>query len=258
LTVAGGHPVGNYAAGFTKLFLPGLDDGVVTMNSQCGNPNPVFPGILAPSGSIVANPLKAVDLNLPLRGVKNYLSHMDLQAPPPPGTGLGPLTPFKYLAAACTPWVTPTGMVMPASAGLAGTPWDARARYDNHYSFIQGSIDHSYDGGSDEKNPWPSASGQPATAPREYLTADPFGPNVEETRAITDSSVYELLPDGTHLVHPSFIDQMRVYVRGWPGKKIGKKRFWVWQRTYHLLGDLDDDIPDRQSSHYVYEFVGRR
>jgi hypothetical protein len=33
-----------------------------------------------------------------------------------------------------------------------------------------------------------------------------------------------------------------------------KRTIWIWKSTYHLL----DKWQEKQSSHYVYEFVGRR
>jgi len=54
-----------------------------------------------------------------------------------------------YLASGCTPYVTPTGMVMPYLDPKGGTPWDARARYKNTFSFMQATLSHSYDGGSE-------------------------------------------------------------------------------------------------------------
>lgn len=252
LTVAGGHPLGNHALGITKLLLPGLDDGVVSMNSACGNPNPVFPPFLGPSGIIVVSNLRAFEMSkepaLRIRAVKNFISHKDLR-------GLVPPVP-TYLAGACTPYRSPTGMVMPVVFALSGTLWDTRHRYPNHYSFIQGSIDHAYDGGGDDDNKWPSALGQPASTRRHYLQH--YGPNVEETSAVTDRNIYRQFADGTYLVHPSF-SIMREVVTGRPisfslrGSK-NKRRVWIWKRTFHLL----DKWEEKQSSHYVYEFVGRR
>jgi hypothetical protein len=249
VTVAGGHPLGNFI-GTTKIFLPGLDDGVLTMNSACGNPNPVTPHVLAPSGMIVTSNVKAFDFSengaMLARATKNFISHKDLTGGATPGA--------RYLAGACTPHLSPTGMVMPVAVALGGTAWDTRSRYKNHYSFIQGSIDHSYDGGSDSHNKWPSVLWSPAGTTRHYLQH--FGPNVEETSAVTDHAIYQKFPDGTHLVHPSFAN-MHEIVRGRSRSfRLFKKRrtIWFWKRTYHLL----DKWQEKQSSHYVYEFVGRR
>lgn len=249
LTVAGAHAMGSLPVNaLGKTFLPGLDDGVVTMNSACGNPNPVVTGILAPSGFAVLNPVRAFDFSTDsgrfARAAKNWASHKNLRAIAP--------TP-NYLAGACTPYVSPTGMVMPSLAAFRFTPWDSRSRYNNHYSFLQGSIDHSYDPGL--TSAWPSASGQSAGVVREYAHA--FTANTEESSAVTDSAIYGVIDgNGTHLVHPSFA-QIHEVVRGRSRtfKLFGKPRtIWFWKRTYHLLAGWEV----KQSSHYVYEFVARR
>lgn len=246
LTVAGGHPVGNFA-GATKILLPGLDDGVASMNSACGNPNLVIPHVMAPSGMVVTSNVKAFEMSengaVLARSVKLFISHKDLTGGATPGA--------RYLAGACTPHLSPTGMVMPVAAALGGTGWDARSRYPNHYSFIQGVIDHSYDGGGDSGNKWPSVKGDPAGITRQYLHH--FGPNVEETSAVTDSAIYQQSADGTYLVHPSFAN-MHEFRRGRRLFKTKKRERWLWMRTYHLL----DKWEQKQSSHYVYEFVLRR
>ncbi|HLL32016.1 MAG TPA: hypothetical protein VK403_13580, partial [Allosphingosinicella sp.] len=242
LTVAGGHPSGNHLQGATKILLPGLDDGVVSMNSACGNPQLVAPVVMPPSGAPVTSRVKAFDMGVnAIRATKNYLSHRDLQA-----IALSE----NYFASACTPYRSPTGMVMPLESSLAGTPYDARRRYRNHFSFIQGSIDHSHDGGGDEANPWPSKLNLPAGDARPYRPS--YGAaNREETSAITDLGIFAKGADGTYLVHPSFSDEMREYIRG---KKIPFTRKWLWKRTYHLLRNWHK----KSSSHFVYEFVGRR
>lgn len=250
LTIAGGHPTGDFYS-LTKILLPGLDDGIVSMNSACGNPAPVMPVLLAPSGAVVTSGIKAFDMSensaMVTRAVKNYASYRNI------GSAMTPGGPF-YLAGACTPYLSPTGMVMPVALALSGTPWDTRKRYKNHYSFIQGTIDHQYDGGGNGANVWPSSAGDPASTLRHYL---PFAvDNTEETSAVTDSGIYQQFPDGTYLVHPNFA-QVREIVRGRhiDYKLFGKNhRIWVWKRTYHLL----DKWQQKQSSHYAYEFVGRR
>jgi hypothetical protein len=255
LTVAGGHPMGN-SFGVTKILLPGLDDGVVSMNSSCGNPNPVYPHLLAPSGILVSSETQAFDFSekpgLLLRAIKNFISHKHLMDGAVPGTFIA--NSPTYLAGACTPYLSPTGMVMPVKYALKYTPWSTRSRYGNHFSFIQGSLDHYYDGGSDDRNTWPSARGEPASTIRHYLQA--LGPNIEESSAITDKRIFRKFSDGTYLVHPSFAN-MREVVRGrYIRFKLFKKKhtIWIWKRTYHLL----DKWEQKQSSHYVYEFVGRR
>jgi hypothetical protein len=249
VTVAGGHPLGNYAFGATKFLLPGLDDGVVSMNSACGNPLPVNPPLRAASG-VVVNPIKAFDLGIPVvRALRNYIDQKPFPA----------VSPFSlYLAGACTPWLSPTGMVMPLISAMHGTIWDTRKRYANHFSFIQGSMDHSHDGGGDSANPWPSASNLSTSVTtdrnyRNFLSTI----NNEETSAVTDKAIYAKAADGTYLVKPAFAAEMHEFVRG---RKISFKLFnkkhtwWIWKRTYHLLRHYTT----KASAHYAYEFVARR
>jgi len=99
VTVAGSHPTGQ-AGGILKLFLPGLDDGVVSMNSACGNPNPVFPPLLAASGAEFGNFVKAFEFTENAgklaRSVKLFLSSLNYD-----GVPSSPV----YLAVGCTPYV---------------------------------------------------------------------------------------------------------------------------------------------------------
>lgn len=270
VTLAGGHPRGNQAAGLTQWFLPGPDDGVVTMNSACGNPNPVFPNITAPSGLSVSQLVKAFEFSdwLPrlVRGTKLWVSQKHLMMP-----GVQP----GYLAGGCTPYLSASGMVMPVANAFGGTTQDTRRRYRNHYSFMQTLAEHSYDGGgSPMPSLWPSYTGGAASDLRQYAplnatgTTAVSGINVEESRVVTDAGIYGVTLDvhGTRLAKP--VD-MRVVERG---KRIsfhmpfnigncvrqGTFRFyckrWIWKRTYHLA----DKWEQKQSSHYAYEFVARR
>ena len=270
VTFAGGHPRGNQAAGLTQLFLPGTDDGVVTMNSACGNPNPVFPNIAAPSGLSVTQLVKAFEFSdwLPrlVRGTKLWVSQKHLMMP-----GVQP----GYLAGGCTPYLSAAGMVMPVAAAYGGTTLDARRRYANHYSFMQTLAEHSYDGGgSPMPSLWPSYTGGAASELRQYAplnvtgTTAVSGINVEESRAVTDAGIYAVTLDANGTRLAKALD-MRVVERGrrisfhMPfniGNCVRQGTFryyckrWIWKRTYHLA----DKWEQKQSSHYAYEFVARR
>ncbi|MBI4923984.1 MAG: SH3 domain-containing protein [Devosia nanyangense] len=267
VTVAGGHPSGKML-GLMKPFLPGLDDGVVSMNSACGNPNPVYPLIRAPSGAVVTSLVKAFDFSENggrlLRSIANFISSKNFYAPPPA---------IRYLTTGCTPYVSPTGMVMPIADAMGGSAWDARNRYRNYYSFLQATLSHSYDGGSEGNqaalnNPWPSASGLPASVSdvRHYLNFFGFyTDNIEESMAVTDSAIYARDANGTYLVKPIPVEEFVI------GRKLSFKiprpllyphgrcpnrwcSWWIWKRTY----DMPVNWQFKQSSHYVYEFVARR
>lgn len=245
VTFAGGHPIGEYFV--SASLLPGIDDGVVSMNSACGNPNPVSPNVLPASGVSVTSLVKAFDMSPSglARAAKIFIAQKNLKASPPTS---------NYLAATCTPYLSPTGMVMPVTSSFSGTQFDARKRYRNHYSFVQHLGEHSYDGGGSVNNRWPSVTGDPATATRRYIPYGTF--NVEESSAVTDASIYTRSIDnnGTRLAKPI---GSREHVRGrkLSFKLFGKRRtWWIWKRTYHTL----DKGEQKQSSHYAYEFVGRR
>jgi hypothetical protein len=247
VTIAGGHPSGNQF-GVTKFLPPGVDDGVISMNSACGNPWQVKPGPRPPSGSTMKSMVKSYDMGIAsIRAIKNFISQKDFQAPPPF---------HPYLAAACTPHLSTTGMVMPVLNALANTLFDAHRRYPNYFSFIQGSNDHAHEGGGDPSNPWPSASSQSAVHARVYRES--YGAtNAEETSAITDARIYARAADGTYLVHPAFSGQMGEYVRGRKVtfKLLGKKRtWWIWKRTYHLLNHWKE----KSGTSFAYEYVARR
>lgn len=265
VTVAGGHPSGKML-GMMKPFLPGLDDGVISMNSACGNPNAVYPLIRTPSGAIVSDFAKAFEFSENsgrlLRSIANFVSNTNLRAIPPD---------VAFLASGCTPFVSPTGMVMPIADPLGGSPWDARKRYQNYYSFLQAPLSHSYDGGSEGNqmalnNPWPSASGQPASDVRHYLDFfNIYANNIEESMAVTDSAIYAQDANGTYLVKPIPVEEFVI------GRKLSFRipkpfpypharcpnrwcSWWIWKRTY----DMPVGWQVKQSSHYVYESVARR
>lgn len=248
LAVGGAHTRSNYAWGLAKVVHPGNDDGVETMHSQCANPQPVLPPTIAPSGFTFTSWAKAYDMGVPLvRGIGQFLDQRHIKA-------LAPAA--KYMSAMCTPWLSPSGMVMPVASSLSSTPWDARQRHSNHFSFIQGAIDHSFLGASDSANPWPSASGASATDARPYREA--YGADLrEESSGITDAATYQLGTDGVYLVHPSFAGLPIEIERG---RKISfrflnrTRTWWIWRRIYHVLNHWQD----KAASHYAYEYALRR
>lgn len=246
VTVAGGHPMGNQG-GATSFLLPGIDDGVLSMNSACANPNKVQPGTLAASGAQVSSLVKAFDMGMSgARAVKFLLAQRNYRGPSPVD---------RYLAGACTPFLSPAGMVMPVENTMSGNPWDTRRRCRNHYSFIQGTMDHAHDGGGDSSNPWPTTTSASASMPRNYLNA--FGSNNEETSAITDPQIYKKIDASSYLVHPSFAAQLHEYRSGRSirFRLFGKtRRIWIWKRTYHLL----DHWQQMSGTHYAYAYVARR
>jgi hypothetical protein len=267
VTVASSHPSGNYHTA-TRWLLPGHDDGVLSMNSACGNPNPVFPPQgYAASGAAVTSLVKAFDMGLiGPRAEQDFKSKLQIQG------GLTPPSVSNYLTGACTPYRSPNGMVMPiekiSTAAYAGSVWDTRNRYDNYYSFIQATADHGYDGASDKNNKWPSTQGYDAQHERRYLPFKNYAVD-EETSSVTNADIFTRTIDAaeTHLVKPIPLKERirgRLLSFNMPFNFNGKCervgflnwycKVWIWKRTYHLL----DKWEKKQTSHYAYEFIGRR
>lgn len=268
VTFAGGHPKGT--GGVTGVIVPGVDDGVISMNSACGNPSPVFSPFSPPSGFTATSLLKAFEFSQTpdrlVRSGRMLFTQKNLLSLPP-----APL----YLAATCTPWLSPSGMVMPVQNAYSGAPLlDARRRYANHYSFIASIAEHSYDGGNAKPpNEWPSSFGFPATDLRYYMPFpdppnDPDWRNLEETRVATDGALFTRKIDGngTHLAKPVDMEQIvmgrkvKFHMPANIGNCVKQGTFkyyctrWIWKRTYHLAVKSGQ----KQSSHYAYEYIGRR
>jgi hypothetical protein len=126
--------------------------------------------------------------------------------------------PTPRASAACTKWKSPTGMIQP----LAATPLfplSPDVFYQNHYSFVQAAESH-VDGLLDCKE-------RPA----------------EDVLAVRSSFVYSV-------VNTAIVAIEEEVVRG---KKIGtkKKKWWIWKRTYHLLGGWGQDC----AADYAYRYV---
>ena len=242
LTVAGGHP--SKLQPFKNVFLRGFDDGVVAMNSQCANPLP--PGVWASGYFPVPSPLniKVFDRGISqVRATRYFFDQMwdkifaPVQAPP------------NLAAAACTPYVSPTGMLQP----FAGGPPDPFARYNKHYSFIQSASDHivgpvgTYSEGGCKN--------------RDYLNTAGSFQNNEEERVITNPAVYQtdarFAGDPQPLVNWSMKTAVTEHMRY---KRIrlftfkGKTKYlYIWRRFYHLLDGYEcmDEVD------YVHQYVVR-
>lgn len=260
LTVAGAHtsfyPV--------KFLLPGFDDGVVSMNSACGNPNRVIPFVRAPSGSFW--PLhswvgQAYQLPISKRSTRNFKSFRNWAGAISPAIlllnqGKNAAGDF-FLAGGCSPYISPNGMVMKVTDPLEGTEFAAGARYPNHFSLIQGALDHFHETTPALGDPLPVS---PSYSDRDYAASEFSGilePNKEESSAVTDYGIYQNVDSVTWLLHPAFKQQQWEFLDGryFKFRLFGvTRKIWVWKRTYHLLSKWQN----KSSGHYVYEFVLRR
>ncbi|MCA1618267.1 MAG: hypothetical protein LC795_02925 [Acidobacteria bacterium] len=241
LTVAGGHPGGT--AEWTPLFKQGLhkglDDGVLTMDSQCGNPNlaHTWPSRTTAIFPLIYKP-RLFDLGIAFpRGVGYFVDETFL-------------TPSQTFAAGCIPFVTPNGMLTP-KALILNQSVSPLNRYNNHYSFIQTASGHYAGPRGLQSDPYGTGANY---APPNYNYEPTLGtPNSEEVRALTSSFPYT-----SGLVSAGMKNIVQEHVRGrkvtFTIKLFGKKwtrTWWIWKRTYHLL----DGFETKTECDYVYDYV---
>lgn len=272
LVAAGAHPTSigydsalKYASPFVKmLFHPGLDDGIVSLDSQCATlsnwrdapqtfvARPTFYD--APANySLVSAGLppvfvaRAYDMGISTaRGLYYYVDQVvgaDLGTPAfwtALGTGTLPAhfaASLYHVAAACVPYVSPTGMVEPVAR--ATTP----VRMPNHYSFLLAAADHLTPG----IGPYATGCYESTFGGGQDCSSNA---NDEEVRAIDDPAVY-----ARGLVKPAIGGQVVEHVKGRRVSfRIGfiRVRFWIWRRVYHRLAGWESSTePD-----YAYRYVG--
>jgi hypothetical protein len=159
--------------------------------------------------------------------------------------------PLPWLvAAACTPFTSPTGMLQP----VAGGPPDSLLRYNKHYSFIQTASDHivgpigSYtEGGCNNRN---------------YLTTPGSLVNDEEVRVIMNPIVYQAdtrfandpMPLVSSAMKTAVTEDVRYKrIKISIFKKKDPRYLYLWKRYYHLLDGSDcmDEVD------YVHQYVVR-
>ncbi|HWW52370.1 MAG TPA: hypothetical protein VNY84_01280, partial [Acidimicrobiales bacterium] len=252
LTTAGGHPTSIDAGPVGKTLVQnlvrhvlheGFDDGVLTDNSQCANPNPTASW---PSG-YVARPgipllVRVFDFGHPQRGVGYFID----QAIDPKLAG-NSLPVFA--AGACTPFVAPDGMVQPINYSGTLALWATRPdnpldRYKNHYSFLLTASDHSIGPTGPFELPGLCYEETSLLSNTHHCNND-NSDNYEETRAITDPAIYS-----TGLVNSAMKTMVVESVKG-KRIKIGKKKFWIWKRVYHTLAGSKQMI----ELDYVFKYV---
>ena len=217
-------PVFTFAAGHPSAILGplkysihrGFDDGVLTMDCENANNNPLFAG---PS-RFSASPIKTFDMGIPLiRGIEYYndqkISH-------------------GVFAATSTAYLSPTGMLEPVNSIIL----EPQNHFQNHYSFIQAAKEHWF-------NATELGSGN---LPCDYGRTRPGGyTNNEEQLVVNNASLFN-----PNLIDPSIISLMAetrkgeyieypwikvVMRRGLPRITVFWKRFYIWKRTYHNLID---------------------
>jgi hypothetical protein len=121
LTVAGGHPGNTDEKIFTKIVLPGFDDGVVSTNSQSGSPSMFLPELY----QYIPPESRIFQLGIDLRRSAPYFGE---QSKGVLGAAYGSI-----------PWLSPAGMVQPVAIVATPSP-----RYANHFPFLQSASEHMH------------------------------------------------------------------------------------------------------------------
>jgi hypothetical protein len=207
LAIAGGHPDENWP--FKRFAADGFDDGVITMDGACARTTPVHAW---PSGYVPYALKRVFDLGIPFGRAVRYWGDQRFEA-------AMSNVQLPRVAAACTPWKSPTGMVQPVAALTPGVI-DPLAFIPQHFAFVQSAESHTtglLDCGE-----------RPA----------------EESRAIYSPFVYTLVSGAMGTLQD---EEVR-------GRPIGKRRrWWLWKRTYHLLQGWQQQC----AADYAYDYVLR-
>jgi len=221
LNVSGGHPTASVPI-LKFLMHIGYDDGVVSMD--CANTL-----INQPSNFASTFPPKVYDMGINRVRANNYFLDQRLS--------------FNLYGAAFTPYLSPTGMVQPVA--LAAPMLQA----PNHYAFVQSASEHLQ---PKDLNYFIGCNYE--------VTKFGGGRNYEEELVVNDVSLYT-----KGIIDNSIISKMKEKIRGkyieYPIIKIKRvkgfpvpvvhwKRFYIWKRTYHTLGD--DCLYDYD---YVYRYL---
>ncbi len=229
LTVTMAHPT--KLKPWKYLFNDGFDDGVVTTNSQSGNPNEAHDW---PSGFEPSNLRELYDMGITgdraIGYFKDQLAFVWLS------TG--------RVAGTATPWLSPTGMLEPVEDDLSGTAFDCSRRYPNHYSFLQSTADHF----------------QRLNAEFDYPVHEE---NEQDVYVVTQHDVFvdqyaQGANDGAPLLKADVFFNIYMHTDGrfvgFKRKFFGRTfdwRLWIWRRFYfQMYGQNDMTQVD-----YVYKYV---
>lgn len=276
LTTASGHPTADPTGDVTPkrsfmklLFSRGMDDGVLSGDSQCATPNPSrrWPsGYIAKrtaidvalNGTVPGTPFARLvfDKGNPQRGIGFYLNQR-IDRLLAPGSAKPPRSPY-YTASVCVPALAPDGMVQPVDKAASLALWalfpkaNPLRRRANHYSFLISTSDH-YTGPTGPYQgvgPFDGLCYEETFGIGQACQASNLNNN-EEVRTITDSFVYT-----SGLVSPA-VKQLQVEeVRGkrpWWGPANWRKKRWVWKRVYHRAAGWET----LTENDYVYRYVLR-
>lgn len=230
LTVSGGHPTFFESTVMALLYAKlkyiihdGFDDGVVTTDCSNGRES-VIPYTFEATSKI-----KVFDMGARTsRAVGFYL---DQRYDPN----------NNIFTAGATPYLSPMGMVQPVRSIK-----HVNTYYKNHSSYLQAAGEH-----------WVKKN---ANCCNYAATAYGGAPNYEEQLVVNDGTLFK-----TGVIDPAIKGQMResingryfVYptikvkmVKGFPKVVVVWKKYWIWKRTYHNLGN-----PNLYDFDYVYPYL---
>ncbi len=233
LTVSGNHPTGTPITNATKLFLKGLDDGVVNTESSSGR-NQINPSLF--STFEATKNRRVFDMGIPTtRAARFYIDQHK------------PFSNLFYCNS--SPYLSATGMVEPWS-NISINP-----QFNNHYTFLQATDQHMM---PDDKMSCFSFGNYPNT--------NNYGQsyNYEEELVVDNGNLYN---NGT--INPMLINEMGEFVKDKTKNfpkftvKIVRKGIliypkicctWIpriiWERTYHRLKD-----PKLLDMEYAYKYL---
>lgn len=239
ITAVAGHPSKNKPG---KFWLHrGVDDGVVTINSQTPSPNNVLLGasVYFPDSLRLAFDLGLKKTLGDKKRAKFYYRDQTKDRK----------LPRDAVASGATRWVSPSGMLAPTTqTTTAGR--DPHNRYPNHYTYTQSASSHK------------AAIRHLDRYPNYEHTEGGDELNWEETRVLTDAAVYAPYAAGMGDIAPlldaACMAPMREEVRGRMIRfklKIFTWTFvrevWLWRRHYHLLANART----RHQIDYLHESV---
>ena len=233
LTISGNHPTGTPLTTATKLFLKGLDDGVVNTESSSGR-NQINPSIF--STFEATKNRRVFDMGIPTTRASWF--YIDQHKPS---------SDLFYCNS--SPYLSATGMVEPWS-NISINP-----QYNNHYTFLQASDQHMM---PDDKMTCFISGNYPNT--KDYFKSY----NNEEELVVNDKNLYN---NGT--INPVLINEMGEFVKDKTKNfpkftvKIVRKGLmiypkicctWIpriiWKRYYHRL--INPKLLDMD---YAYKYL---
>lgn len=223
-----------------KTMLPGVDDGVLTSESQCANAQ----SVPVPSGYKADSLLKVADLGQsPLRLYRFYANQvMD------PVIGTLRIAKPLFVSNACNPYLASTGMVQPTADPYTGTAIATTYRQPRHCPILLSTMTHT-----------------------EAVSISP-DPARDEDVLINDcpwlySGDSRIFNDTGRFLDPAISTLPQAQTKG---KKIGPiyvnfkilgvmhhvlifPQLWIWRRTYVLMSGYANTL----QMDYVFKYVGR-